>query len=1315
MIQAKSLVNVSMFLLDQPPRRVNPKTKSGLLKILEHFVPLYNLQDDAELKDKLYRTVTSLFDFFKDKISREVLSRVLMVYSQSDPVIGDVAALCVDLNSFVEGRLDEPDYSRRLKAFNAVGTRIASFNAQQWTPLLYNMLYYIRNDEEYAVLALNAADVICHFITSASGVEGADKAAFHNLLSNILLPALFAGVREPSEVIRQQYLKVMGHLIRTFPDWPEVGCMHSLLAGDDEMESSFFNNIVTLGKGKQSAALKQASLAAQNGELSGKTVSHFFIPLIEHLIFNRAEGSDAHNLAAEATTAVGILSGSLGWLQYKAMLKRFIGYIQTKQDLAKQIIRLIGRTIDALTSAAEEPLMKERGTNQSTLAVTMPNQLKLSDDLCSNVLPSLTAYLHDKDESTVSLRVPVAVIVVKILKLLPEEQFNERLPAVLTDVCHILRSKAQEARDLTRVTLVKICLLLGPSCFGFVLKELRGALAKGPQLHVLSFTMHSILVETIPEYAPGDIDYCLPMIVAIIMDDIFGQTGLEKDAKADGEYTSKMKEIKNSKSYDSMELIAQTATLTRLTDLVKPIQGLLHEKLNKNLVGKIDNLVSRISSGLLKNSSASKRDSLIFCYEVIQEVYASAKPQEKTRMNPKLKKYVIQKGAKRTADRGFTTVYIYKLLCFALDVMQSILAKYDDLQTSQNLAAFVPFLGNAIIQGEEEVQIAAFKVLTTIVNVPLKLVGDGAARGSDIYQMATAEAIKILTHGSKDSMDSFHTALKFLTVVIRDRKDVVIKDTSIEAILGKLKEDFDVPERRDVTYKFLKAVLSNNIETAGVYDILDHIREVMVTNSDEGTRKLARGAFIQFLLEYPQKGKRWREQVMFIEGNLDYVHEGGRLSILDVVNSLLRKISDDHLQQFCETLFKPLMSVLANDDSERCREWAGELFKSIFGKANQEYIGKFLNIMQSLVKNNGSQGHVKTGLVLYRFCYEVKSMDDNEVDSLRQIILDTLNSADDEGIEWDVRYAALQLTHTLVEKFPQEMLSSNSAALWKAITKCISYPYQWVKFTAIQLTHIYFEAVAHNGLECLPLRNEHGLKLNGNDIVEFLRRCLQIFENPQLQQYLADAVLPLLAYLCVCAGLNQLSFHQTFPSDDDDEDDDEEENDGSGEQRPALQYVFARLSYFLRRESSPPRAAILVPKTAVLALLGTLISKLPHSAIIPCLPTILLPLQHLTDKDIPIPYSTDELFRTNYALLQGQSGEIIEVLQKKVGTHRFADAALRVGRDRKARRAQRSTKRKIDAVAHPERSGIVKRKKVERKKERRKEKGEEHRRIRHEQ
>jgi U3 small nucleolar RNA-associated protein 20 len=1304
--QAHNLVGVSVFLLDQPSRRVSPATKGRLLLVLEYFVPLYDLQNDVELKDKVYNTVTSLFGFFKDKASREVLSRVLMVYAEKDVILGEVAEICVDLNSFSEGRLDEPDYDRRLKAFNVVNSeKGASLTAHQWTPLLYNMLYYIRHDEEFGVLSSNSSDGICQFINSAGKAADHEETIFKRMLSTVLIPAIYLGAREPSEVIRREYLKVMAHLVRTFPSWGEVSDMHGLLAGDDELESSFFNNILTAGKGRQSSALGQLSTAAEKGEISGKNMSHFFIPLIEHFIFDRAEGNDAHNLAAEATAAVGTICRSLEWPQYRALLRRFIGYVRAKPELEKQVIRLLGKVIDALASAAQESLVTEPLTEKrSTLSKTMPKQAKLADDLATNILPSLTSYLHEKDESTVSLRVPVAVIVVRLLKLLPQEQLTERLPPVLTDICHILRSKAQESRDLTRDTLTKICVLLGPSCFGFVLKELRGALARGYQLHVLSYTMHSILVATTPEYAPGDLDYCLPSIVAIIMDDIFGATGQEKDAE---EYVSKMKEVKSSKSHDSMELVARTATLSRLTDLVKPIQSLLKEKVSLKMVRKIDELLNRISSGLLRNSAAHSRDSLIFCYEVIKDVYAVANTQEKSKPNYRLRRYLIQKGAKRSGERGTNSVYTFKLVRFSFDVLRSVLKKYDDLRTSSNLSGFIPIIGDAMVQAEEEVKVAAFRLLTTVVRVPLKVGADG----TDLYRIAGSEATKCITASSSTTSDLAQASIKMISVILRDRQDVPIKDTAIDDLLTRLKEDMTEPERRHVTFNFLRAVMDSKVQTAVVYDTLDYVGTVMVTNDDKDTRDLARGAYFQFLRDYPQKKNRWTKQLGFIIANLNYEREGGRLSILEVIHLLLSKSSDDFVQEVSATCFVPLVFVLANDDSEKCRMAAGEVIKEIFRRADRDKIATFLSLLRSWIKQSENTSVVRLALQAYGFYVESrdKQTEAEDIEVLQACIASTLKLAEDSNSDWEQIYAASQLAMVLAQKYPATMLVSDTKPLWSSVYSCISFPHAWVKLSAARLISFYFADFARNDSEqelALPLKGSGGLKLKGDNILDLTRRSTHMLKTPGLTLPLADEIVKNLVFLGRVAASNDLKWGSAQGHESEDEADEDIEE--TTERKTALHYLFGRLSFILRRETSPPRAPALIPKTSSLAVLVHLISKLDATRLLPAMQTILLPLHNLTDSSIPAPYSTDELFKTDYETLKNTAEELMETLKRKVGTKEFTEAMLRVRKGVRERRDARRGKRRRDAVAEPARFGESKRKKTERKKERRKERGAEH-------
>lgn len=1310
--QAQNLVDIATFLLDQPTRRVNPKTKSGLLLVLEYFVPLYDLQEDTKLKDRVYNTITSLFGFFKDQVSRQVLSRVLLVYARKDPVLAEVADFCSALNSFKEGRLDEPDYDRRLQAFSAImEERETPFTPHQWRPMLFNMLFYIRHDEEFGILSSNSSDGICNFLDTTRAGPASSQEEVLSMLSTILLPALYAGARESSEVIRREYLKVMAHLVKAFPDWTEVNDMQGLLKGDDELESSFFNNILAPGKGRQSSALGQLAASAERGELSSRNVSHFFIPVIEHFIFDRAEGNEAHSLAAEATTTVGILAGSLEWAQYRALLRRFTGYVTAKPELEKQIIRLLGKTIDALALAADGragvSTAVETGEDitstkhSSALSKSLPKESKFVEDLNSNVLPPLISYLHDKDESTVSLRVPVAVIIVRLLKLLPPEQMNEKLPGVLTDICHILRSKAQESRDMTRETLTKICVLLGPSCFGFVLKELRGALARGYQLHVLSYTMHSILVATTPEYAPGDLDYCLPSIVAIIMDDIFGVTGQEKDAE---EYVSKMKEVKSSKSHDSMELIAKTATLSRLTDLVHPIQVLLKEKLDLRMVRKIDELLNRISTGLLKNPAAQSRDSLVFCYEVIQDVYKSNEPTPKVKENYRLKRYLVQKSTRKGGSRTSTTVYTFKLVRFAFDVLRAVLKKHDNLRTAANLAGFVPIIGDAVLQAEEEVKISAFKLLTTIVKVPFKNINDGTG----LYRVASTEAARSISASSSMVSDISQAGLKLISVILRDRKDVEIKDTVVDTFLARLKEDLTNPERRHVTFNFLRAVLDSKVQTATVYDTLDYVGEIMVTNPDQNTRDLARGAYFQFIREYPQMKKRWSKQLSFIVTNLKYEGEGGRLSILEVIHLLLSKSSNEFVQEIAATCFVPLVFVLINDDSEKCRMAAGEVIKEAFRRADRDRLQTFSGLLRSWIQQIDNKSVLRLAFQCHGFYYESREKPDElNLTAVREAVQNVLQTPDGTGEAWELHYAALQLTSILCEKFPAKILAADMAELWTAVRSCLSYPHSWVKLSSARLCGIYFadfaRTNAEDGLD-LPLKGSNGLQLSTSDVKDLIRRTASIFKTPQLSELLATEAVKDLVFLGRCADASDLSWKVA----DNDVSDEEQEDEAQGKQT-ALDYLFARISFILRRETSPPRAPMLIPKTSALQLLVILCTKLSLKTVNSSLPTILLPLQHLTDPSIPTPYSTDDLFKTNYAALKSEAQELMSTLQTRCGTAVYTAQLLKVREGVKARREQRTTKRRIEAVTAPEKHGLDKKKKFERKKERRKEKGMEHR------
>ncbi|OHW96244.1 down-regulated in metastasis domain containing protein [Colletotrichum incanum] len=1317
-VNVHETLKIATFLLNQPPRRVNPRAKGKILLILERFITILG-SEEAEEKTAdiaIFETLSSLFSYFKDRDNRQALARVLTALAEKDNTLQEVAEICSDLNSFAKGRIDEPDYDKRLVAFTRITNKDTPFTVKQWLPLLHNLIYYIRSDEEYGILASNSADCLRKFVREvASCTDQYAKTGFESHLKSILLPSIYTGAREESATVRREYLRVFGYLLSQMPTWELVADMKGLLTGELAEETSelpFFFNILSPATSRQLEAIRMLDTVNDSSEIGSQNLSQFFIPLLEHFIFGRTEGSDDQGLGAQATITIGNLAQSLDWKHYRVILQRYISYVESKPDNQKQVIRLLAKFCDALIFAVEqkgaEPMQVDSSETSSPsgkrLVLTTPTQDKLSKDVNNLFLPSLIKHLHEKDESEVSYRVPVGVIIVKLLKLLPSEEMGQKLAGVLTDICHILRSKSWDAREMARDTLVQIASVLGPTYFGFILKELRGALKRGYQLHVMSYTLHSMLLKVIPQFQQGDLDYTLRSIVSIIIDDIFGVTGQEKDAEG---YISEMKEVKASKSQDSMELIAKSASISQLVVLVHPLQSLLMQKVDLKLVRKIDTLLARITAGLLQNPASESRDTLIFCYEVIQEVYKNQKPEVQPKIDYRLKKYLYQKGVKKD-NHGTAGKYTFKLVKFAFDILRSVWKKYDSLRTAANIAGFVPILGDAIVGGEDDVKTAAFRLLTVLAKVPFNNDDD-----VQLYKVAAKEATKSISMSTSTTTELSQAALKLLSVVLRERKDIPVKDAAIDMLLGKLKDDLTETLYRHVTFNFLRSVLERKIETAVVYDTLDYVGTVMITNDDKDTRDLARGAFFQFLKDYPQRKARWVKQLNFVVANLTYEREGGRLSVMEVVHLLLMKSADDFVQEVISTCFLPLVMVLANDDSEKCCLAAGELVKEMFRTADKERTQNFMTLLRSWLEQEDNPAVTKLSLQAFGFFFEAKepsSKHKKELELVLGKIGEIVGTGDIRVADEDLINTVLHDVQVLTDKYPARMLSSESKELWGDVRGCLVHPENSVKLSTTKVLSTFLADYAGKSNKSgEALKGSHGLDLEVEDLEELVRLTLYALRTPEIDDALAAEITQILIFLGPRLPVKVQSVPEAETLGDRDETAAEE--DRIDEHRKDLQYLFWKLSSILRKDVRPKSTAI-TPKTVAMEVLETICRRVPQENLEPSFKTILYPLQNLTDPNIPVPFSTDDLFKTRLDTLKTRAQILMDSLQKKFGTAEYTKQLLAIREEVRTRRQQRSSKRKIEAIAQPEKYGRDKRKKTEKKKERKKVRSHEHKQLR---
>ena len=112
--------------------------------------------------------------------------------------------------------------------------------------------------------------------------------------------------------------------------------------------------------------------------------------------------------------------------------------------------------------------------------------------LTSRVLPCLQAHIVEEDQEGV--RSPVALALVKLLRLLPPDVERTELPRALRSICNLLKNRQQKVRDDIRAVLVVLAYELGPRYMPYMLQVLWSSLPnRGYTSHVVGYVAHAVI------------------------------------------------------------------------------------------------------------------------------------------------------------------------------------------------------------------------------------------------------------------------------------------------------------------------------------------------------------------------------------------------------------------------------------------------------------------------------------------------------------------------------------------------------------------------------------------------------------------------------------------------------------------------------------------------------------------------------------------------------------------------------------------------------------------------------------------------------
>ncbi|XP_077957697.1 small subunit processome component 20 homolog isoform X1 [Gasterosteus aculeatus] len=935
-----------------------------------------------------------------------------------------------------------------------------------------------------------------------------------------------------------------------------------------------------------------------------------------------------------------------------------------------------------------------------------------------------------KDEETA--RIPIAFAMVKLMQTLPPHVMEANLPGILIKVCVVLRNRFQEVREVARGTLVKIIETLGYKYLQYLLKEMHGTLVKGYQVHVLTFTVHRLLTVLSPTLKSGDLDPCMNMLIDIFNNELFGPVAEEKEVKG---IVSKLMEARHSKSMDSYQLLAQFCSRESVTKLLLPLKELLENSSSLKVCNRVAAVLRQVVLGLLVNEGMTSQDILLLCHGLVSQSLplltkrdrekASAKPPPDPKLPPPSCLLLLptpKRGSRKAPVSSRTNLHILvgaglKLLHLSLKKSK---VKSSDASVLEMLDPFVLLLLDCLESMHVKVITEALLAFTCMLKLPLPAVEHNASQlAKPLFVLLKDYSMAGAGHGENFLL--VQNCFKAITIMVKNVKNNQISETQLQVLLGYAEEDIYDQSRQATAFGLLKAILFRKLIVPEMEEVLKKVAKLSVTSSNMMVRVRCRQMFLKYLLDYPL-GKKLRGHLDFVVAQLQYEHDMGRESVLEMLAYIFQTFPQRLLFQYNGLFFAPLALVVLNDDSARCKKMAAMAIKALLAKLDLNHHNALFSLVTTWL--NAPKANLRRlGAQICGLYVEVEEEKfTRRTDDLLPLLEKEIHPENYEDIyeEEDERGADRLLFSflTLITKLCQHCglleLSKPHDTLcriWGHIEAHLRYPHCWVWLTASQLFGQLF--AAHPAEQLVALWRGEGDASPRPAATEFITssldkkmRELALSFCHQLQSKFLDVAsgeqviknllfVGKVIYLLspesdVTPEEEEEELRENIVEEEEeeltenvvDEEGAEKEADGGEEEDdaadkddrpPSLLWLIKKLSLMTKREAAhTPKVPL--KRTCVFKFIGAMAIDLGKDRLGPYLTTLITPLYR----------ELDSTYADQDPTLKNLAQELIELLKKQVGLERFSLAFSAVQKEFSQRRVARKQHRAMLAVSNPE-------------------------------
>uniref|UniRef100_A0A0R3RU82 DRIM domain-containing protein n=1 Tax=Elaeophora elaphi TaxID=1147741 RepID=A0A0R3RU82_9BILA len=911
---------------------------------------------------------------------QQIEEAIVMKLRKSDQRKAELLSYVVSLDAWDGRRIDEPDYDKRHDAYVNLHKALTADEVIE-PVLLYLQLhndYYVIvqvNDISLRSAATkNFRNVIEYF-----GKCNMNEREKQNGVDSHILPLVLKGLHDQKEVIRHDFANLLVSMIASFPTHRHLRHLESL-RNTAEVDLDFFENITHMQIHRRQRAFYKLTQDLQSKKIGipNGVLLRFVLPFLQPYVMNLSSSTSALSDAALALLTQ-IMRGA-PWKKYFPMLDFYMKRLKKESVNVnhKAVIRIIVALVDAfhynISEEEQEPVIKRKRTNDELEIETndTPNdwvagieevsiEVDTSDRLKRNtssihqkvvgyLIPRLKDCATGKDlvshrkaqsgkyykEDDDIQRAPIAFATVKLLKKMPQKVMDDNLPGVIIKICSLLMSRSTGIREAAGKTVIEIAKILGPKYLRFIIREMKQTMRKGYQLHVMIFYVHKLLSAMEEQLCAGDLDSCLMDIVDVCTMDLFGSAAEEKTVSG---ITKDVPEAKIQRTYETYRLLGRYISSQYLGSVLTVLKKVVESAPDIKTLQKVSRLLRQYSLGLSTNEGIEPEVALIFAHqllnnqitEVLRETKSSIQQDAQQTKEGKRPEscLVLEKEPNRIGLIAKVSVKsrMHIFVEFGLCELYLVLKKKAfDVESKNDVARLDPFV-DIILQclqlKYDKILVHSLRCFLILLRFPLPSMRAIMSQFLNRLFILLADytssiAIDNTQEYARKSVEVSQLVFKAITQVIKDAPSLVLTSKRLQLLLTYVETDIVDNQKQAVAFPLIKAIITRKLQDPMIIGIIQYLSETAVISEVSHIREQCRQVIIVFVGNHPQCKKPSKYVEFFLE-QLDYQHEDGRKSAVEMLNMFFEKLSMEINDQYALLAFVKLAARLMNDESTECR------------------------------------------------------------------------------------------------------------------------------------------------------------------------------------------------------------------------------------------------------------------------------------------------------------------------------------------------------------------------------------------------------------